>query len=103
MNDYEKITQFNIKINRETVFRLIDCYPESHIYSDVLEEYIKMENEVCQLIQPVVYIKFGILPDELATNVVIGGTLVIYVLMTLGNKVTELGECHGGYLLVSAG
>lgn len=101
MNDYEKITEFNIKLNRETVFHLIDCYQDSPIYDEVIDEYNKLENEAYQLIKPAAFIKFGSLPDKLATNALNGGAPVIFVLLTIGNEIAERGTTYfdkGDYL-----
>jgi len=101
MNDYRKISKFDIKLNTETVFHLIDCYQDSPIYHEVMEEYKELEKEVCQLIEPVAFIKFGTLPVELTAKTITGGAPVVYVLMTIGNKITELGGKYfnqGDYL-----
>lgn len=102
MNDYEKITSFDITLNRETVFHLIDCYQDSPIYDEVVEEYSKLENEVCRLMEPAAYIKFGTLANQIGSDAAAEGNPVIYVLITIGNEITKLGRMYfnqGDYLL----
>ena len=54
-----KITDFDIRINKENVLRLIDCYADSPVYDEVsadLEEIIPIAYE---MLTPVAVLKFG--------------------------------------------
>lgn len=54
-----KITKFDIEICRENVFTLIDCYEDSAIYEEVVDEYEEMLPEAYKLIEPVALLEFG--------------------------------------------
>ena len=40
-----KMTDFKVRFNRANILHLIDCYEDSPIYEEVLEEYENMEQE----------------------------------------------------------
>ena len=45
-----KITDFDIKINKENVLRLIDCHPDSPVYDAVLKEYEEVFEKACKML-----------------------------------------------------
>lgn len=105
MKNFERITEFDFALNRDTVFHLIDLYPGNSVYDDILEEYYEIEKEAKLLIKPQAFVKFGTISDETAEH--IGGDLVVetpvvYVLITLGEEIAELCSRYfqkGDYLL----
>lgn len=105
MNNFEKIIEFDIKINRETVFNLIDCYPNSPIYDEIIEEYKDLEDKVLKLINPQAFFKFGNVSDKIATHSegnLVEGSSVVYVLMTIGNEIADFSSdffARGDYLI----
>ena len=40
-----KVTDFAVQFSRENILHLIDCYEDSPIYEEVLEEYERMTQE----------------------------------------------------------
>lgn len=105
MNKYEKITESDIKINKDTVFHLIDCYPNSPIYEEVMEEYLEIEEKVQKLVEPKAFYKFGIVSESMSADsdgIITAGTPVIYVLMSVGDEIAEYSSelfAKGDYLL----
>lgn len=53
------IKDFDIKICKESVLNLIDCYEDSEIYDEVLEEYEEMLPEAYKKIEPAALLAFG--------------------------------------------
>jgi uncharacterized 2Fe-2S/4Fe-4S cluster protein (DUF4445 family) len=95
MNDFIKLTEFDITINPKTVFQLMDCHTDSPIYEELLEEYKKMEPEVLSCVHPVAYLKFGTYTRDKESK-------AIFILTSIGDEVTELSEDYfnqGDYLL----
>ena len=96
-----KLSDFHIKFNREIVFHLMDCYPESPIYQEVIEEYENLEAEVYSTIEPVAIIQFGKLNPSVGAKEFETGVPACYALFTIGDKVTELSSRYfekGDYL-----
>lgn len=107
MESFVKITEFDIKINKDTAFQLIDLYPGNPVYDEVLIEYDEIERKVMEAIHPVAYFKIGKLFDEIAGYIEENDQCsidnpVVYVLMTLGDEVNDLSNHYfkeGDYLL----
>lgn len=104
MNPFKKLTQFNISLDKEIVFHLIDCYPNSPIYSEVLEEYEELESLVLPLITPVAYLTFACINNEaslLSEEALPEGTEGIYCIASIGKEVSKLSSRYfdeGDYL-----
>lgn len=92
MQEIFKKLDFDITINRENVFTLIDCHKESPIYDEIVEEYDLLTEQVLDAIEPTALIGFGKLPQELADENRPENAPVLYVLLTVGNKATKLSE-----------
>ena len=95
MNDFIKLTEFDIKINPKTVFQLMDCHTDSPIYEELLEEYQNMVPEVLGCVRPVAYLKFGTYTREKESK-------ALYILTSIGDEVAQLSEGYfeqGDYLL----
>lgn len=84
-----KITDFNIKFNRDNIFRFIDCYPESPIYTEVLEEYQGMECEAYEKAHPACVLSFGEISEEIANEFVPIGTKVLFSITTIGDELSD--------------
>jgi Methionine synthase I, cobalamin-binding domain len=105
MNHFEKLTAFQIKLNRDIVFHHIDCYPESPVYDEVVSEYEKIESEVIKIIEPKAFFKFNTLTKE--TAALLGSnegcqTTIVYALLTIGEEISNLSSHYfeeGDYLL----
>lgn len=87
-----KIENLQAKMNREQVFRLIDCYEDSPVYEEVEESYEELEKEVMALIKPQGRMEFSALPAEAATKEYPEGTPVIFLIATVGREVTEYSD-----------
>ena len=78
-----------VKINREEVFHQIDCYKDSDIYEEVLEEYRTMEEEMYALCEPVFLMEYDTIGSELAKEGIPAGTPVLMVLYSIGRGISD--------------
>jgi uncharacterized 2Fe-2S/4Fe-4S cluster protein (DUF4445 family) len=100
-NERIVLSEFTIKINRDRVFQLIDCHPDSSIYKEIEEEFTDLEGKVLSCIKPGAVIQFGKLHSSIETKKWKACTPVCYVLMTIGDSITRLGQQYfsqGDYL-----
>lgn len=58
MNDLVKITEFNIKINKENVLKGLNCFPESPVYGHISEEFNRLLPAAECLLRPVAAARF---------------------------------------------
>ena len=49
----QKLEDFHPQIEKETVFRLIHCYPDSPVYEDMEDSFQEMQEEMLRLCHPV--------------------------------------------------
>lgn len=101
LKNHIKINNFKLKSNKDVVLDLMDCYPESPIYEEVVEEYVNLEKETRDLIEPVALIQFGKLKDSLKVEDYPTGTPSCYVFYTIGDKIKESSRNYfdeGNYL-----
>ena len=54
-----KVTDFAVQFSRENILHLIDCYEDSPIYEEVLEEYERMTQEAYERMEPAAVLEFG--------------------------------------------
>lgn len=85
-----KIAEFDMVIDRENVFHLIDCYPDSPVYEEVVEEFEELEEEAFRNIKPVALLEFGCISDydlsEYGENI----TEALYNVNSVGGELSRL-------------
>lgn len=84
-----KMTDFKIRFNRANILHLIDCYEDSPIYEEVLEEYENMEQEAYAKIHPAAALEFGRIPEEAAGPAAPAGTQALFLIVTIGKEISE--------------
>lgn len=77
------------EINRDEVLRQIDCYEDSDLYEEIIEEYEEILDEIKSLCEPVFLMEYGKIGPELASDELLEGTPVLMVLYSIGEKVSE--------------
>lgn len=94
------ITDFNLKLNKQNVLELIDCFTDNYI-DEVSKLYDDLKITAYNLIEPKAVIAFDTKINALKSEYLDECTSVIYVIMTVGsqisNRATELFEA-GKYL-----
>ncbi len=105
MKGFEIVTELDIALNRDMVFHLIDLYPGNPIYDEVVEEYDEIESKVRKLVKAKAIYKFSSVSKEIAEHAegkLSIGSPVLYVLMTIGNEISDMSSDYfvrGDYLL----
>lgn len=87
-----KISNLQPKMNRDEVFRLIDCHEDSPVYEEVEESYESLEEEVYKMIEPAGIFEFSQLTKKTETKEYPAGTPVIYLIATVGRKVSAYAD-----------
>ncbi len=105
MKDFVKVTDFELKLDRDNVFHLIDCYPDNPVYEDVIMEFEDVAEEALKCIKPVAFYKFGQMSEEVFLQIEEIDDChvpVIYCLLSIGDEITELASSYfqkGDYLV----
>lgn len=81
MEHIQKVTHFNIKLNRENVLRMMECREDSHNYQEVINEYEGLKDTFYRLIEPIGMFKIGRLLGFIEP--------VVYVLISLGDEISS--------------
>ncbi len=77
--------EFELDIERETVLRLMDCYPESPVYEEACEEYEELKLEMEEKLKPCAVIAFGTVKEGYQVDGVLEiGVPIIYSIVTIG-------------------
>lgn len=101
IKDRIKLKDFHIELNRDRVFHFVDCYPDSPVYQEVIKEYTDLEAEVYSSIKPEAILQFGNLNPLAHAIDYEAGVPACYVIMTVGNKISEISSQYfeeGNYL-----
>lgn len=96
-----RMNKFNIRFNRDTVLNLIDCYPDSPVYDDTIDEYEKLAIEAYEKIAPAAILRYEKVKSSLGSNKYKTSDSACYVIYTIGNEITELSSYYfsqGDYL-----
>lgn len=96
-----KITEFQIHLNKNEILRSLDCYEDSSLYEELSDEYDEWIAKVHASIEACALIAVGIIPDREETDKALVGKQAIYVLLTIGDKISSLCSAqfqNGDYL-----
>lgn len=95
------INDFNLKLNKNAVFKAIDCKKNSDIYIHASKVYDSLKFLVYELVEPIAVIAFSPKRNNLELEYLNCFNEIIYVIMTIGdkisNKISEFFKC-GEYL-----
>lgn len=78
MNDFIKITEFDVKINKENVLNAVNCFPQSFVYSYVSHEYDRIFPAAECMLRPAAYARFT--GDK------------VYCLITVGREISDYSK-----------
>lgn len=87
--DFCILEGLHAEIDRENVFKTMDCYENSPVYEDVVEEYEEIIEEMKTLAEPVGILGLGKITEKTATEKYKAGTPVIFAVLSVGNKIKE--------------
>ena len=101
-----KYQDFKIQLRKKNVLMIIDCYENSPIYEEVLQEYDILEQMAYEKIMPQALLAFGEIPEEAATEMYPSQTKAMFSFTTIGasmsqwsTKLFEEGNYLGGMLV----
>lgn len=101
----QKLEDFHPQIEKETVFRLIHCYPDSPVYEDMEDSFQEMQEEMLRLCHPVGVMAKGRIPAALDPRKEGKEREAIFVLVTVGQEISDYstrafqkGDCVEGML-----
>ncbi len=85
--------EFELDIERETVLRLMDCYPESPVYEEACEEYEELKLEMEEKLKPCAVIAFGTVKEGYQVDGVLEiGVPIIYSIVTIGAEASGMSS-----------
>lgn len=87
--DYCVLENLHWKIEMEPVLKTMDCYEDSPVYEEVVEEYEENIEEMKRLVEPVGILGMGKLSEAIATEKYKAGTPVIFAVLSVGNGLKE--------------
>lgn len=87
--DYCILEGLQAQIDKEEVLKTMDCYEDSPVYDEVLEEYEEIIGEMQTLIEPIGIIGFGKITENIATEKYPAGTRTIFAVLSVGNAIKE--------------
>ena len=85
----QKLKDFHPQIEKETVFRLINCYPDSPVYEDMEDSFQEMQEEMLRLCHPVGVMAKGRIPASLDPRKEGKEREAIFVLVTVGQEISD--------------
>ena len=93
---------FSVEIDDKLAMKMIECSPTSPVYEETFIEYAQVKERVLAEIAPVAIATFEkITSDEVVEGVLDEGTEVIYLITTIGSKVSDIVDGYfekGEYL-----
>ncbi len=89
MEDFYELDHLVPKLDLNAVLKAMDCYEDSPVYEEVVEEYYDICDEMLSLVKPVGILGFGILPKEIETKKYKAGTPVIYAVLSIGDEIKQ--------------
>ena len=92
MKNYESdivIRDVEVKVSREEVFQMLGCTPESASYEAVEELYEELLDEAVSVMEPVLLIRFGRIPDGYPMLPLQPGTEVLYTMGSIGREISR--------------
>lgn len=87
--DYCVLENLHWKIEMEPVLKTMDCYEDSPVYEEVVEEYEENLEDMKKLVKPVGILGMGKLSDATATEKYKDGTPVIFAVLSVGSGLKE--------------
>lgn len=89
MENFYEIDHLVPKLDKTAVLKAMDCYENSPVYDEVVEEYEEIRDDMLGLAEPVGILGFGILPKSIETKKYKAGTPVIYAVLSIGDGIRQ--------------
>lgn len=89
MEKFYEIDGLVPKLNKESVMKAMECYEDSPVYEEVMQEYDEIDEEMLALAEPVGVLGVGTMPKEIATKAYKEGTPIIYAVISIGDGIKQ--------------
>lgn len=89
MKNFYELDGLVPKIELKSTLKAMDCYENSPVYEEVVEEYQEIYEEMLSLAEPAGILGFGTLSAQSATEEFQEGTPVIYAVITIGDGIKQ--------------
>lgn len=89
MKTFYEIDGLKPKIEMEPTLKTMDCYEDSPVYEEVVDQYEELYDEMTALLKPVGIIGFTTMPKGIATKKYPEGTPIAYAVLSIGNGIKE--------------
>lgn len=90
MENIKVLRNFHPCIDKEQVFRQLQCYPDSPVYDEMSETFDEIKDKMLDLCKPEGVMVFGTIPSEYFHH----EKEVIYVLITIGREISDRGSAE---------
>lgn len=88
MEQFYELEGLQPKIGLDETLKGMDCYEDSPVYEEVVDEYHEIYDSVMEMLSPVGVMGFGELPKEIETEKYKAGTQVLYVVTSVGKAIS---------------
>ena len=85
MEKIKVLRDFHPFIDREKVFRQLNCYPDSPVYEGMEESFDEIKDEMLKLCKPVGVLSLGRIPADYFQQ----EREAVYVLVTIGQEISD--------------
>ena len=89
MENFYEIDHLVPKLDRDSVLKAMDCYEDSPVYEEVVDEYEEICEDMLKLAEPVGILGFGTLSESIETKQYKAGTPVIYAVLSIGDGIKQ--------------
>ena len=86
MEKIKVLRDFHPFIDREKVFRQLNCYPDSPVYEEMEESFDEIKDEMLNLCKPMGVLALGRIPIDYFQQ----EKEAVYVLVTIGQEISDL-------------
>lgn len=84
-----ELEQLTFQIDKESVFKSLNCSEDSPAYEDFQETYDEIYEEMCSLVEPVGVIGIASMPSSIASANYPVGTPIIYMVTSVGDGLKQ--------------
>ena len=89
MNRFYELDQLVPSLDLNTVLKSMDCYEDSPVYEEIVDEYHEICDELLRMAEPVGILGFGTLQKSIATKKYKEGTPIVYAVLSIGDKIKQ--------------
>lgn len=89
MENFYELDNLVPSLHLNAVLKAMDCYEDSPVYEEVVDEYHEICDEMLNMAKPVGILGFGTLPKFIETKKYKEGTPIIYAVLSIGDGIKQ--------------